>query len=223
MTRIQIRRDTSNNWATYNPILADGEFALETDTRKIKIGNGEQPYNDLSYQDAEIPQANATTLGGVRANPKTDEDTQPVNIDAATGLLYTKAGGTIEYIDGSNSQTDLKAKLDEKVPLIVKVYQNGQNGYIVYSNKLCHQWGYVDYPGGPYTQFDINLLKTLKDVNYFVGAIVSGITGNSGDSSAFRVIALATNKFTVRYVGSGNNSSVVTGGYWQAIGYLPEE
>jgi hypothetical protein len=55
MTRIQIRRDTSNNWATYNPILADGEFALETDTRKIKIGNGEQPYNDLSYQDAVIP------------------------------------------------------------------------------------------------------------------------------------------------------------------------
>lgn len=55
MTRIQIRRDTSVNWATYNPILADGEFALETDTRKIKIGNGEQPYNDLSYQDAVIP------------------------------------------------------------------------------------------------------------------------------------------------------------------------
>lgn len=50
MTRIQIRRDTSNNWATYNPILADGEFALETDTRKIKIGNGEQPYTELAYQ-----------------------------------------------------------------------------------------------------------------------------------------------------------------------------
>lgn len=55
MTRIQIRRDTSNNWATYNPILADGEFALETDTRKIKIGNGEQPYTGLAYQDAVIP------------------------------------------------------------------------------------------------------------------------------------------------------------------------
>lgn len=50
MTRIQIRRDTSVNWATYNPILADGEFALETDTRKIKIGNGEQPYTELAYQ-----------------------------------------------------------------------------------------------------------------------------------------------------------------------------
>lgn len=128
-----------------------------------------------------------------------------------------------------NSQTDLKAKLDEKVntsdmvkvPRIVNVYQNGRNGYIAYSNKLCHQWGYVSYPGGAYTQFDINLLKTLKNAYYFVGAIVTGVTGSSGDSSAFRVISQATNKFTVRYVGSGNNSKVVTGGYWQIIGYLP--
>lgn len=41
-----------------------------------------------------LPQANATALGGVKANPKTDEDTQAVNIDPATGLLYTKAGGS---------------------------------------------------------------------------------------------------------------------------------
>ena len=48
----------------------------------------------LTEGDASIlPQANATTLGGVKANPKTDEDTQAVNIDPATGLLYTKAGG----------------------------------------------------------------------------------------------------------------------------------
>lgn len=40
-----------------------------------------------------LPQANATTLGGIKANPKTDEDTQAVNIDPATGLLYTKTGG----------------------------------------------------------------------------------------------------------------------------------
>lgn len=46
----------------------------------------------------EIPQANATTLGGVKANPKSDEDTQAVNIDPATGLLYTKASG-----EGSNN------------------------------------------------------------------------------------------------------------------------
>ena len=36
--RIQLRRDTSANWATINPILADGEPGLEIDTNKIKYG-----------------------------------------------------------------------------------------------------------------------------------------------------------------------------------------
>lgn len=62
----------------------------------------------LTEGDAYIlPQANATALGGVKANPKTDEDTQAVNIDPATGLLYTKTGGgNITSIDGGNAQTD---------------------------------------------------------------------------------------------------------------------
>ena len=62
----------------------------------------------LTEGDAYVlPQANATTLGGIKANPKTDEDTQAVNIDPATGLLYTKAGGgNITSIDGGNAQTD---------------------------------------------------------------------------------------------------------------------
>lgn len=61
----------------------------------------------LTEGDAYIlPQANATTLGGIKANPITDEDTQPVNIDPATGLLYTKAGGgNITSIDEENFST----------------------------------------------------------------------------------------------------------------------
>lgn len=76
-----------------------------------KGSDGSLTINSTGGGIAEIPQANTTTLGGIKANPKTDEDTQPVNIDAATGLLYTKAGGTIEYIDGGNAQTDEPAVL----------------------------------------------------------------------------------------------------------------
>lgn len=76
-----------------------------------KGSDGSLTINSTGGGITEIPQANTTTLGGIKANPKTDEDTQPVNIDAATGLLYTKAGGTIEYIDGGNAQTDEPAVL----------------------------------------------------------------------------------------------------------------
>lgn len=76
-----------------------------------KGSDGSLTINSTGGGITEIPQANTTTLGGIRANPKTDEDTQPVNIDAATGLLYTKAGGTVTYIDGGNAQTNEPAVL----------------------------------------------------------------------------------------------------------------
>ena len=47
--RVQIRRDTSLNWGTNDPILLDGEFGYETDTGRYKIGNGIDVWSDLIY------------------------------------------------------------------------------------------------------------------------------------------------------------------------------
>jgi hypothetical protein len=48
-TRIKLRRDSAANWATNNPILALGEPGLETDTRKIKYGDGITHWSSLPY------------------------------------------------------------------------------------------------------------------------------------------------------------------------------
>src|SRR5690625_961151 len=48
-TQLQIRRDTSSNWSAHNPVLAEGELALETDTLKVKVGNGVDPWASLPY------------------------------------------------------------------------------------------------------------------------------------------------------------------------------
>ena len=53
MPKIQIRRDTAANWKSVNPILLSGEWALETDTKKMKIGDGSTAYNALPYSTAE--------------------------------------------------------------------------------------------------------------------------------------------------------------------------
>lgn len=47
--RIQIRRGLAAIWASRNPVLLAGEFGLEIDTLKIKIGNGEAAWNALPY------------------------------------------------------------------------------------------------------------------------------------------------------------------------------
>ena len=46
---IQIRRDTAANWNGANPILAQGELGLETDTDKIKVGDGTTSWSSLGY------------------------------------------------------------------------------------------------------------------------------------------------------------------------------
>lgn len=64
--QIQIRRDTAANFTSANPVLAQGEWALETDTGLIKIGNGSTVWTSLAY----FPGASygfltsATTFGG---------------------------------------------------------------------------------------------------------------------------------------------------------------
>ena len=51
--KIQIRRDTAANWTSANPVLAQGELALETDTKKIKAGNGTAAWSALAYYAIE--------------------------------------------------------------------------------------------------------------------------------------------------------------------------
>jgi hypothetical protein len=47
--KIQYRRGLSTQWASVNPTLAAAEIGFETDTGKIKIGNGSTPWNSLAY------------------------------------------------------------------------------------------------------------------------------------------------------------------------------
>ena len=48
-TRIVLRNDTAQNWLTANPVLLKGEAGYETDTNKLKFGDGTTNYNDLPY------------------------------------------------------------------------------------------------------------------------------------------------------------------------------
>lgn len=71
MTTIKFRRDTSTNWTTANPIPAQGEPCYETDTGKLKIGNGSDYYSNLPYVSdgggsVDLPIASSTTLGGIK-------------------------------------------------------------------------------------------------------------------------------------------------------------
>lgn len=47
--KIQLRRGTSHQWSTTNPVLAEGEMGYELDTNKLKIGDGVKTWLQLVY------------------------------------------------------------------------------------------------------------------------------------------------------------------------------
>lgn len=53
---MQQRRDTAANWTSNDPTLKAGEWGFETDTGKVKIGDGATAWTSLAYlEDAMDP------------------------------------------------------------------------------------------------------------------------------------------------------------------------
>lgn len=87
---IQLRRGTTVSWATENPILFSGEPGFEKDTRKLKIGDGRTPWNDLPYSSTdgfELPPDQASLAEHINA-----AEPHPVYDDGPSlFLLYQNA------------------------------------------------------------------------------------------------------------------------------------
>jgi len=52
---IQLRRGTAALWTSTNPTLAQGEIGIETDTSKVKTGDGSTAWNSLPYGFGTLP------------------------------------------------------------------------------------------------------------------------------------------------------------------------
>ncbi|CAB5218294.1 hypothetical protein UFOVP204_176, partial [uncultured Caudovirales phage] len=63
--RIQIRRGTSTEWTSVNPVLAGGEAGFESDTKKIKIGDGTSTWTALGYATVTPAQLQSAIEGVV--------------------------------------------------------------------------------------------------------------------------------------------------------------
>jgi hypothetical protein len=46
---LRLRRDTAATWTSVNPTLGLGEPGFETDTNKLKVGDGVTPWTGLAY------------------------------------------------------------------------------------------------------------------------------------------------------------------------------
>ena len=49
VVRFRLRRDTAARWTSVDPVLGPGEPALETDTKRVKYGDGVTAWSALPY------------------------------------------------------------------------------------------------------------------------------------------------------------------------------
>jgi hypothetical protein len=62
--QFQIRRGTAAQWTTANPTLAAGELGLETDTSRLKVGNGSNAWTSLPYFGIRLTDFSVVNAGG---------------------------------------------------------------------------------------------------------------------------------------------------------------
>ena len=102
--QIQMRRDTASNWTSNNPTLAAGEWGLETDTDKFKIGNGSTAWNSLGYNSLPsnvLPLAGGAMTGAITTNSTFDgvdiatRDAVLTSTTTTANAALPKAGGTL--------------------------------------------------------------------------------------------------------------------------------
>jgi len=93
-TRIQFRRGTAAQWTSANPVLAEGELGLETDTQKYKIGNGTDTWSSISYQS--LP-GNAFDITDINAKG----DLMVGSADNSAAILPVGSNGQLLVADSS--------------------------------------------------------------------------------------------------------------------------
>ena len=96
---IQIRRDTAANWTSANPTLAQGELGLETDTLKVKAGDGSTAWTSASY---------LIDTGGYAAySDATANFTGTLQNGGSNVVVDSDIGSTVQAFDADTTKNDV--------------------------------------------------------------------------------------------------------------------
>lgn len=100
--QIQFRRGLAAEWSSINPILAEGEMGIETDTNLFKLGDGLLNWNDLAYGGIQGPQGDLGPRGPIGNG----------NIAVDNVLYVSKSGDdSNDGLNLSSSKLTIKAAL----------------------------------------------------------------------------------------------------------------
>jgi hypothetical protein len=178
--RIRIRRATSGEWMSSNPILAMAEPGYEHDTRRLKVGDGASSWSGLPYFKTDLyGQFPVLSVGDGSQQKFT------VNLSTNERLNIVGSGDTNILYDNINKK--------------VIISSTSVSDYLTYNN-IVAKLGYVPQPSGapiPVSQIS-GLQSTLN--NYSLNTHNHILTIGNG---SIPTIQYGTNE-TLNIKGSGS-------------------
>lgn len=117
--KILFRRDLAANWTSVDPVLSAGEIGLESDTEKIKLGDGSSSWTELDYFYGALDSTNyveslVAGIGVTLAGNSGSGSTPTVNIgqDVAVSASPAFAQVTLNNLPTDDSHAATKAYVD---------------------------------------------------------------------------------------------------------------
>lgn len=114
-TRIQLKHGLAASWTEKNPVLLAGEIGIETDTLKMKVGNGTSNWKALGYLGADANDILAII------NENRDSCT---TVEVAEGQSDTEALATISNPKNGDTAILVKVISGDKKSYTAFVYDN---------------------------------------------------------------------------------------------------
>jgi len=197
-SRILLRGDTATNWSNSSVVLLKNELGIESDTRKIKIGDSIHTWNELEY-------ANST----------------PAEISASISVLT----GTINEIVDSNNDTQEKVSsnltkintnTDDIAANTAKITTNTDKLDTITTTKMS-EWSNKQNKETTLGGYGITDAYTKSQVD----GLVSSVFRFMGVKSTFDALPASNNTTgDVWHVNSDGGEYVYNGSTWDELGSI---
>jgi len=89
--QIKVRRGTASEWTSADPTLAAGEIGAETDTSKLKVGDGSTAWSSLAYTaaDASAAYSSVNTQAGTTYTFSSGDATSLTSFTSSSAVTAT--------------------------------------------------------------------------------------------------------------------------------------